>query len=391
MRKKPLSGLKPRIAVLFPSFLGGGAEAVCLWMLEALRQDHELTLHTFSDIEFGLLNRYYGTDIPDGQVGVIHPFAVPILNRIAGGSRKLFTLRQHLMMRHFKRDGDPRDLRISAFNEMDLGARGIQYIHYPLFGGGHETARAEVGAPDSKSRAVYRSLCRTLSEFSDERMKTNLTIANSRWTAAIVKRIYGIDARVIYPPVSGDFPKVPWERKRNGFVVLGRLVHEKRVEKAISIVKSLRRGGLELQLCIAGGSGDPAYLRYLRGQLRGSESWAILKTDLTRRELGVCVAGYRYGLHVRENEQFGIAVAEMVRAGCIPFVSSRGGQTEIVGNSESLLFDDERQAVEKIARVISRAQTQRSILQVLKKRGLMFSAARFMAEIRDAVQELQAG
>ncbi len=391
MRQTSLKGSKPKIAILFPSFLGGGAEAVCLWMVEALRHDHEVTLHTFSDIEFSLLNRYYGTNIPDGQVEVNHPIAVPILNRIVSGSRHLFTLRQHLMMRHLKRARDPQDLRISAFNEMDLGARGIQYIHYPLFGGGHETARAQVGAPDSKARAAYRSLCRSLSGFSDERMKANLTIANSRWTAAIVGLIYDIEARVIYPPVGGDFPPVPWERKRDGFVVLGRLAREKRVEKAIAIVKTLRSGGLRLELCIAGGGGDPAYLGYLRGLLSGNESWAVLKTGLTRREIVELVASYRYGLHVRENEQFGIAVAEMVKAGCIPFVPSRGGQKEIVGDSELLLFDDERQAVERIAKVISSAQIQRKILEDLETRGRMFSAARFMAEIRRTVQELLAG
>jgi len=381
---------RPRVAVLFPSFRGGGAESVCLWMVEALRQDHQVTLHTFSDIRFEPLNQYHGTAIPDGEVEVLHPFAATLLNRAADGSRGQFTLRQHLVIRHFKRCRPPADLAISAYNEMDLGRPGIQYIHYPLFGAGHEAARAEVGAPDSAARAAYRRFCRGLSRFSDQGMKSNLTIANSRWTADIVKRVYGIDARVIYPPVADDMPVVPWERRQDGIVVLGRLVPEKQVEKAIRIVQALRSRGLDLRLCILGGGADPAYLASLRRLLDGKESWATMRIGLARREIAALVTGYRFGLHVRENEQFGIAVAEMVKAGCIPFVPSTGGQREIVGDSEELLFDDESQAVERIAGVVSRPQVQHRLRGSLASRGRMFSASRFMAEIREAAREMTA-
>jgi glycosyltransferase involved in cell wall biosynthesis len=390
MRQGRLSTRRGSIAILFPSFLGGGAEAVCLWMLEALRQDHELTLHTFSEIDFRTLNRDYGTSLADGQVRIERPYAGAAFNRFLAGSPRLFTLRQHLLIRHFKRLTQPYDLCISAFNEMDLGTRGIQYIHFPLIGRGHETVRSEVLAPDSKARAAYRDLCRLLSGFSELRMKQNLTIANSRWTAGIVKRVYDIEARVIYPPVSGDFPKVAWEQKRIGFIVVGRIVPEKRVEIAFDIVKRLRREGHDVQLCIAGRSGAPAYLAYLRRLLKGNESWASIRTDLTREGLSELSASYRYGLHVRENEQFGIGVAEMLKAGCIPFVSARGGQTEIVGSQELLLFHRPEQAVERIAKVLSSKRIQNQLRQGLKYRSKMFSAERFMAEIRKAVKEFLA-
>ena len=52
------------------------------------------------------------------------------------------------------------------------------------------------------------------------------------------------------------------------------------------------------------------------------------------------MAQHRYGIHTMENEHFGIGVAEMVRAGCIPFVHDSGGPVEIVGGRSELRFRD---------------------------------------------------
>jgi glycosyltransferase involved in cell wall biosynthesis len=168
------------------------------------------------------------------------------------------------------------------------------------------------------------------------------------------------------------------------------LVPEKRVERAIDIAAQMRNGGHDVPLCIAGKSGDPRYLRRLRKRIRGKESWIEIRTDLTRKQLCALVAHYRYGLHVRENEQFGIGVAEMLKAGCIPFVAAGGGQTEIIDGCDQLIFDSEQQAVEKMARVMSCTQTQKRILETLQKRAQAFSPERFMAEIRKAVKDFLA-
>ncbi len=207
---------KARIAVFFPSFLGGGAEGVCLWILEALRAEYELTLHTFSEVDFARLNEYYGTHLGKEEVEVVQPLASATLNRVVAGSRRLFTLRQHLLIRHLKRLGQEHELRISAFNEMDLGEPGIQYVHFPLYGRGHERVRGEILAPDSSVRAAYRDFCRLLSGFSDSGMRQNLTLVNSRWTAGIVRRVYGIEARVVYPPVLAViYRECPGSGRRN--------------------------------------------------------------------------------------------------------------------------------------------------------------------------------
>ena len=46
----------------------------------------------------------------------------------------LMTIRQHLLAHYFRNIRQEFDLAIAAFNEMDLGRQGIQYVHAPLFG-----------------------------------------------------------------------------------------------------------------------------------------------------------------------------------------------------------------------------------------------------------------
>ena len=60
------------------------------------------------------------------------------------------------------------------------------------------------------------------------------------------------------------------------------------------------------------------------------------------------MATHRYGIHGMREEHFGMAPAEMARAGCIVWVPRGGGQMEIVGREPVLMYDSEDDAVEKI-------------------------------------------
>ena len=66
----PSISANQKIAVLYPNFGGGGAESVCLWMLEALRQKYDLTLFTFSDIDINKLNSMYATHLEKKEIKV---------------------------------------------------------------------------------------------------------------------------------------------------------------------------------------------------------------------------------------------------------------------------------------------------------------------------------
>jgi hypothetical protein len=76
----------------------------------------------------------------------------------------------------------------------------------------------------------------------------------------------------------------------------------------------------------------------------------------------------------------------MVKAGCIVFVPSEGGQTEIV-NHPSLVYNDLDDAVEKIDVMLRNPGFQASLRDHLSKQGQRFSADQFKNGLKKAVED----
>jgi hypothetical protein len=107
---------------------------------------------------------------------------------------------------------------------------------------------------------------------------------------------------------------------------------------------------------------------------------------LAKEELGRLMANSKYGINAADDEPFGIAVAEMVKAGSIVFVANGGGQTEIV-DSPDLTFDNVANAAKKIARVVRSANVQENLKEHLHNRGEEFSAQAFCLRLKELVQK----
>ena len=106
---------------------------------------------------------------------------------------------------------------------------------------------------------------------------------------------------------------------------------------------------------------------------------------LSRDEVKRLMASHRYGIHGMAEEHFGMAPAELVRAGAIVWVPHGGGQMEIVGDEPSLMYDGEDDAVAKIASVLGDPAEQLRLREILAERGPRFSTDRFVSEVRDIV------
>jgi len=102
------------------------------------------------------------------------------------------------------------------------------------------------------------------------------------------------------------------------------------------------------------------------------------------------MARHRYAIHGMVDEHFGMAVAEMARAGCIVFAHDSGGQREITADPR-LLYADDDDAVAKIEAVLADEAGQPQIGAALRERGSRFSSERFASTLRTLVaQRLQA-
>jgi len=379
-----VTGAQKRVLLVQPSLQPpGGGNGVAAWMLEALKRDHNVSLLSWHAPDLNAVNRFFGTSLLSSDFRLIVPSH---LARAAArcSPTPLDLLKSNHLARLGRRLAPDHDVVMSANNESDLGGNGIQYIHFPSL---HPT-RPEIDLRWYHPRlavSAYRRYAQRLTGFSNERMRSNLTLVNSEWTGNLVRRLHGIEPRTVRPPVPGKFPAVPWREREDGFVCIGRISPEKRIELIIEILAEVRSRGRPVHLHVVGTFGDRAYARRIRRLIAEHHSWVFLEENLARDELARLVAQHRYGIHAMTEEHFGMAVAEMVRGGCIVFAPNGGGQVEIVANHR-LLYDDTADAVAKVGAVLSDLDTQAELRADLTTKAATLSAERFVREIQEIVR-----
>jgi len=101
------------------------------------------------------------------------------------------------------------------------------------------------------------------------------------------------------------------------------------------------------------------------------------------------MASCRYGVHGMREEHFGMAPAEMARAGAIVWVPSGGGQMEIVGREPALMYASDDDAVQKISATLNSASEQQRLREHLAIVTEQFSTARFIQQVRSIVNDFQ--
>lgn len=132
--------------------------------------------------------------------------------------------------------------------------------------------------------------------------RKNLTLANSRWTVALLRERYGIEVEVLYPPAVNHFSARPSRERENGFVCLGRVVPEKRIDFVIEVLRMVRQSGHPVHLHIAGEIGGSAYERSIRELGRQHRDLIFLEGLVAGEEKKNLLAAHRFGISARENE-----------------------------------------------------------------------------------------
>jgi glycosyltransferase involved in cell wall biosynthesis len=374
-----------KVAVWQPYFLGGGAESVSLWILEALVPHYNVTLFTLVLPDLHRLDILYDTHLAQQKNLTVQSMLPPSLNPrqvewLMANSPPLKLALTQWAVRAFKSMNSEYDLVFSTYNGLDMGRVGIQYLHW-----------IHVVDPQPHKNKGWTRLMMKFSGFSMDQLKQNQSLANSCYTAGQVKSAYGIESRVIYPPVIGKVEVVPWEEKESAFLCSGRIVAPKQTHRVIEILQAVRAQGFDVKLHITGGGGgtyQQSYERKIMQLANKNSDWITVYQDLPYKDYLQVIARCRYGIHCKP-EPFGISVAEMVKAGMIPFVREKGGQVEIVGaHHDELLFENSNaNAVEKIVRVLQQPDHQMTLLDSLKKQQSLFSTEKFIAEIQGVVAE----
>jgi glycosyltransferase involved in cell wall biosynthesis len=378
--------LRPKVVIGHPMLGLGGSEAVVMWLIEALKKDCDVTVVTTGGWDRSKLNEFYGTHAEENEVSVrIASLPWPLRNR------SVAALRGAAYQRFARRIAAEYDVRISAYNLTDWG---LPAIHFLADFSWNKTIRDRIDPPspgfvyrDSRLRKAYLSLASAIESPSGrDPLRDDKLIANSNWTARTVHQDCAVQcATTIYPPVWSEFPDVPWEKKEDSFVMIGRIAPEKQVEKAISILSSVRDRGHSIRLHLCGKIEDDAYGRRISSLCQMHSDWIIPAGRVTGERKTSLLAGCRYGIQARSAEPFGISVAEMVKAGAIVFAPHEGGQAEILQNPD-LLFTGESDAVVKICRILQTPSMQSMIHSTLRDRARSFNTERFISSIHALTQ-----
>ncbi|MGH7126620.1 MAG: glycosyltransferase, partial [Stellaceae bacterium] len=365
----------------------GGGTCVAAYALQALCEDFDVTLLTWNPVDFAPVNAAFGTRLDAADFR---------FRRVPGWWRRaqrmshlpLALLCGSLLQRQAREllGREQFDLVVSTTNEIDVGVRAIQYVHYPW----NYYPRPDMDYRWYHFRPVlelYRDLSIALNGGTNAGIARNQTLVNSVWTGRRFEQWYGAPARVLYPPVPIDRQPLPWGERADTFACVGRLSPEKNFESVIGILGEVRRRGHAVWLLICGQRQVPAYEEKILALAAKHPDWITISLDVPRAELIERVAKCRFGIHGMVGEHFGIAVAEMVRLGCLCFAPADGGPAEILGGDPDLLYASPKDAVEKICRMLEEPEARAQARARLQAQAARFSAERFTSELQRICSE----
>lgn len=373
-------------------------------VLAALAESHEVTLFTTVSPGIEALKKYYDVDIGDVDVVVPEPLEwVPESVRRERAGVLFYAVLARIVLAD-AHDYDL-DVLVSSFNEVGTAdVPVVQYVHCPLY----RRSRHPVPLrPSGFVKRLYTDVCRRVAGVTEAAIGEATVLTNSDWTAKVMNSVHDVNARSVYPPVdvavfSKDERETTTEVTQNietirdsvndpryGFISIGRQTPDKNLIRNVEIVSGVRECGHDVGLTIVGPPSDGEYAADVRK--RTAECPFVTVTgEVSRPELVATLDRHDYGLHGKDHEHFGIAVAEMVAAGVLPFVPDNGGQREVVGEQNTLTYRSVTDAVKSIDRVLSNKSLERRLRQNLPDPEHAFGRGRFRKTVRTIVERAAA-
>lgn len=225
--------------------------------------------------------------------------------------------------------------------------------------------------------------------------RINTIVCNSLFTKNIIDRKFGVNSKVIYPPV--DVSDISPKNKKNIILSVGRfsqLKQAKRQDVLIEAFKKLTKNKYKKwKLVLAGGSeiGADDFIKKLKKQVQNLNISIIENPDF--KEIVNLYASSKifwtasgYGIDDQKNpelvEHFGITIVEAMSAGCIVFAHDAGGHRETVIDGENgYLWLDTRQLINKTEKCIRGKIMNEDIIRQAISSAQKYSYEKFKEEV----------
>lgn len=199
-------------------------------------------------------------------------------------------------------------------------------------------------------------------------------IANSRFVARRLRQLYRRDAAVVHPPADLNLFTPLEDKKREYYVIVGRLVRYKRFDLAMEACKKL-----DAPVRVIGDGTERAALEKIAGPR--AEFLGIQSHEVIRQHLAGARALLFPGI-----EDFGITLVEAQAMGCPVIAYAAGGALESVRDGETgVLFRS--QNTEALADAMARAETLCFDAGTLRAHAQQFSIPSFKTRLREMIQQ----
>ena len=201
-------------------------------------------------------------------------------------------------------------------------------------------------------------------------------VANSKTTAARIKRYYGRKSTVIHPPVDTEaFAAVPAEELGDYYLMVGELVSYKRPDVAVEAFNQMKK-----KLVVIGGGEMLETIRKLAGStvtVLGSQPFDVLRHHYAR-----CRA-----LIFPGEEDFGIVPLEAMASGRPVLAYGRGGATETVVDGVTGLFFHE-QSTKGVTDAVADFESRTMNSDDIVAHAQSFARAHFASRMKDHIDRV---
>lgn len=278
----------------------------------------------------------------------------------------------------------------------------ITYVHFPMFALHtkeliHIVEQYKLG---SRLSSKFSSILRTKLLYSPILKLTRLILANSKFTANVLRNVISdVKVEVLYPPLRSPFNtyakqllngSLGVEKRGNYVVTISAFWPGKRLEDVLFLAKKIKYA----KFLIVGRLGKfTAYYRKLKMMVKALNlENVVFLPNLPREQLCELLLKSKIYLHPMRFEHFGISIIEAMAAGLVPVVHRSGGPWEdILDRKQGLYgyaYEDIEEAINYIGDLLNNESLRLKVAERTVRRALMFDEEIFRRRFKTIVKML---
>ena len=207
--------------------------------------------------------------------------------------------------------------------------------------------------------------------------RVNYFIANSKYVSDRIRRIYGRDSKVIYPPVDTN-KYTPKYQKENFYLTASRMVPYKKIDLIVEAFASMP----DKKLIVVGDG-----LEYYKIKSKSANNIELL--GFQRTELFLDYMQRARAFVFAADEDFGITPVEAQACGTPVIAYGKGGVLEtIINNKTGILFNEQNR--DSLIDAVQRFENSSDLFNYsdIRKNAERFSIERFRYEFKKYVDDV---